>query len=91
MAQVNTHIDPRSTSGVLANLSLAIDEIKLLRSIDRLKEQLRLADTLLIDADRRHYLVAEMRILNKRLMTLRKRVTVQHRRDALAGRADADI
>jgi len=87
MAQVNTQIDPLSTNVVLAHLGLAIDEIKLLRSIDDLKEQLRLSDTLRIDIDRRHYLVAELRYLNKRLMALRQQASDDGCRHGLARRS----
>ena len=86
MAQVNTHIDPLTTHGVLEFLGLAIDEIKLLRSIDHLKEQIRVSDVLQIDAERRRYLFAELRYLNKRLRSLREQAYDRHRRNDLSRR-----
>jgi len=87
MVQVNPHIDPLSTNLVLANLALAIDEIKLLRAIDHLKEQLRLSDSLRINIERRHYLVAELRYLSKRLDSLRRQAALNDCRRGLAGRS----
>jgi len=91
MAQVNTHIDPLSTSVVLAHLGLAIDEIKLLRSIDQLKEQLRLSDALRIDTDRRRFLVAELRYLDRRLMALRQQASGHGCRHGLSRRNNSAI
>ena len=91
MAQVNTHINPLSTSVVLANLALAIDEIKLLRAIDHLKEQLRLSDSLRIDIERRHYLVAELRFLNKRLASLRQQAAGNGCQHVLTRRAESAV
>ena len=91
MAQVNTHIDPLTTHGVLTFLALAIDEIKLLRSIDHLKEQVRLSDVLQIDAERRRYLLAELRYLDKRLRALREQAHERHRRNDLARRNGTNV
>lgn len=72
MSQVNIHIDPLSTSCVLKYLGLAIEEIKLVRSIDNLSEQVRLSRSLDFEAGRHRYLVAELRFLNKQLRSLRE-------------------
>lgn len=74
MSQTITQIDPVSTDGVLRYMSLAIDEIKLLRSIDSLTEQVRLSHSLEFDPGRKRYLISELRFLNKRLQSLRERV-----------------
>jgi hypothetical protein len=71
MSQINTHIDPLSTSCVLRYLGLAIDEIKLLRSIHSLKEQVKVCERTNFDPGRRRYLVSELQFLNMRLETLR--------------------
>ena len=73
MGQTNIRIDPLSTSCVLKQLGLAIDEIKLVRSIDSLSEQMQLHRGYELDSGRRKYLVSEIRFLNKRLHTLRER------------------
>ncbi len=91
MAQVNPQIDPLSTNVVLTHLGLAIDEIKLLRSIDQLKEQLRLSDSMRIDIDRRHFLVAELRYLNKRLILLREQASCNGCRRGLARRSNSAV
>jgi len=75
MSQVNIHIDPLSTNCVLSHLGLAIDEIKLLRSIAILNEQVRLGNTLQIEASRRDFLVAELRFLNKQLQSVREKAS----------------
>ena len=54
-------------------LGLAIDEIKLVRSIDSLNEQVRTNRGLDIDPGRRRYLISELRFLNKRLRAVREK------------------
>jgi hypothetical protein len=77
MSQVNIHIDPLSTPCVLKFLGLAIEEIKLVRSIDSLREQVRLSRSMEFEAGRHRYLVAELRFLNKKLRTLRETAKMQ--------------
>ncbi len=76
MSQTNIHIDPLTTSCVLKYLGLAIDEIKLVRSIDSLTEQVRMSSDLQLDSDRKRYLVSELRFLNKRLRSVREKANV---------------
>lgn len=73
MAQTNIHIDPVSTRSMLKSLGYAIDEVKLVRSINELSEQSRLAGGARIDPGRQRYLVNEIRTLNNRLETLREK------------------
>lgn len=73
MAQMNIHIDPLTTRGVLKCLGHAIDEIRLVRSIDSLNEQAQLAAEAQIDPERERYLIIEIRNLNNRLKTLREK------------------
>lgn len=73
MSQTNIHIDPLTTSGVLKNLGLAIDEIKLVRSIDSLTEQVRMSNAMQLDPSRKRYLISELRFLNKRLRAVREK------------------
>ena len=72
MRQSDIIIDPLSTSGVLKNLGLAIDEIKLVRSIDSIQEQVCSADAAQLES-RRRYLISELRFLNKRLRAVREK------------------
>ena len=73
MRQTVISIDPLSTDCVLKNLSLAIDEIKLVRSIDSLNEQVSSRDAEQLETGRRRYLISELRFLNKRLQALREK------------------
>ena len=66
-------IDPLTTDCVLKNLSLAIDEIKLLRSINSINEQITVGDAAQLEAERRPYLLSELRFLSKRLQMVRER------------------
>jgi hypothetical protein len=72
MSQVTIHIDPLSTNCVLKYLGLAIEEIKLVRSIDSLSEQVRLSRNLEFESGRHRYLVSELRFLNRQLHSLRE-------------------
>ena len=72
MAQTNIYIDPLSTRSMLRSLGYAIDEVKLVRSINELSEQTRLGGAR-IDPGRQRYLVNEIRTLNNRLETLREK------------------
>ncbi len=73
MSQTNIHIDPLTTSCVLRYLSLAIDEIKLVRSIDSLTEQVRMSNAAILEPNRKRYLISELRFLNKRLRSVREK------------------
>jgi hypothetical protein len=66
-------IDPLTTDCVLKNLSLAIDEIKLVRSINSINEQISVGDAAQLESERRPYLLSELRFLNKRLQTVREK------------------
>ena len=76
MSQTNIHIDPLTTNCVLKYLGLAIDEIKLVRSIDSLTEQVRMSKAMRLDPNRKRYLVSELRFLNKRLRAVREKANV---------------
>jgi len=73
MSLTNIRIDPLTTNCVLKNLGLAIDEIKLVRSIDSLTEQVRMSNAMQLDPNRKRYLVSELRFLNKRLRAVREK------------------
>jgi len=73
MSQTNIQIDPLTTNCVLRYLGLAIDEIKLVRSIDSLTEQVRMSNAARLEPARKHYLVSELRFLNKRLRSVREK------------------
>ena len=69
-------IDPLTTDCVLKNLSLAIDEVKLVRSINSINEQIAVGDAAQLDSERRPYLLSELRFLNKRLQMVRERAAL---------------
>jgi len=65
MSQVNIHIDPLTTSCVLKHLGLAIDEIKLVRSINSISEQVNMTGIRQLESGRRRYLISELRFFAK--------------------------
>ena len=73
MSQAHISIDPLSTSGVLRNLGLAIDEIKLVNAINSLERQVESGGAEQLESGRRRYLIAELRYLNKRLKMVREK------------------
>jgi len=73
MNQAINCIDPLSTDCVLKNLSLAIDEIKLVRSINAINVQIANGDAMQLESGRRRYLISELRFLNKRLQLVREK------------------
>ena len=73
MSQINIHIDPLTTRCVLKYIGLAIDEIKLIRSINSLSEQVRMSNASQLESGRQRYLISELRFLNKRLKSVREK------------------
>ena len=73
MSQTSVSIDPLTTVCVLKNMSLAIDEIKLVRSINSISEQVEARDATQLESERRDYLMTELRFLNKRLQAVREK------------------
>ena len=73
MSQTRGHINPLNTSDVLQSLGLAIDEIKLIRSIASINEQVSSPDAEQLESGRHRYLISELRFLNKRLRTVREK------------------
>jgi len=77
MSQTIIQIDPLTTTCVLKNLGLAIDEIKLVRSINSIYEQVSASEEVStsnaahLESGRHRYLISELRFLNKRLTSLR--------------------
>ena len=71
MSQTCIRIDPLTTKRVLQKLGLAIDEIKLVRSINSINEQVSSPDAEQLESGRRRYLISELRVLNKRLQAVR--------------------
>ena len=76
MSQVNIHIDPLSTSCVLKYLGLAIDEIKLVRSINSISQQVGMSGAAQLESGRKSYLISELRFLNKRLKSIREKANI---------------
>ena len=77
MSQTNIHIDPLSTSCVLKYLGLAIDEIKIVRSINNINEQVMINSAASLESGRKRYLISELRFLNKRLRSIREKANTQ--------------
>lgn len=76
MSQTIIHIDPLTTQRVLKYLGLAIDEIKLVRSINSIAEQVRMSHAAQLEAGRKRYLISELRFLNKRLRSVREKANL---------------
>ena len=73
MSQTNIQIDPLTTNCVLKYLSLAIDEIKIVRSINNINEQVTVNSAVNLESGRKRYLISELRFLNKRLQSVREK------------------
>jgi hypothetical protein len=73
MNQTSNRIDPLTTHCMLRNLGLAIDEIKLIRSINSINEQVALRDAAQLESGRRRNLISELRFLNRRLQAVREK------------------
>ncbi|MCP4874438.1 MAG: hypothetical protein GY896_03045 [Gammaproteobacteria bacterium] len=76
MSKTNIHIDPLTTSCVLKYFGLAIDEIKLVRSINSISEQVQMSSAMQLESGRRRYLISELRFLNKRLRLVRDKANI---------------
>lgn len=67
MSQLRTTIDPVSTNQLLNNLSLAIDEAKLVRSISNIEEQIYKIQNTAGPSPRTSFLERELTNLKKEL------------------------
>jgi len=76
MSQVNIHIDPLTTRCVLKYIGLAIDEIKIVRSINSISEQVQMSQSAALESGRKRYLISELRFLNKRLRSVREKANI---------------
>ena len=76
MSQTIIHIDPLTTNCVLKYLGLAIDEIKLVRSINSLNQLVSISGAKQLESGRRRYLISELRFLNKRLRSVREKANL---------------
>ncbi len=76
MSQTNIQIDPLTTNCVLKYLGLAIDEIKIVRSIDNINEQVMISSAINLESGRKRYLISELRFLNKRLRSVREKANI---------------
>ena len=73
MNQNNILINPLTTNCVLKYLGLAIDEIKIVRSIDNINQQVMTNSAINLESGRKRYLISELRFLNKRLRSVREK------------------
>jgi len=71
MSKTCIRIDPLTTNNVLQKLGLAIDEIKLVRSIKSINEQVSSPDAEQLESGRHRYLNSELRFLQRRLQSVR--------------------
>jgi len=79
MSQTNIQIDPLTTNCLLKKLGLAIEEIKIVRSINSIYEQVSVSEEVStsktkaaqLESGRHRYLKSELRFLNKRLKSVR--------------------
>jgi hypothetical protein len=71
MSQLRTTIDPVSTNQLLNNLSLAIDEAKLVRSISNIEEQIYKIQNSTGPSPRTHFLERELNNLKQELALTR--------------------
>jgi len=74
MSQLQTLIDPMSTSQLLNNLSLAIDETKLVRAIDRMQNDIYKIESVRGPSKRTQFLRKEILNLQGQLTKLRQGV-----------------
>ena len=77
MGKVSNYINPLTTPRVLKYLGLAIDETKLVRTINIILDQVKYTSAAQLESGRKHYLVSELRFLNKRLRSVRKKANIQ--------------
>ena len=73
MSPTSISIDPLTTGCILKKMSLAIDEIKLVRSINSITEQVESKGAAQLESGHLYYLVSELRFLNKRLQAVREK------------------
>jgi hypothetical protein len=81
MMTMSNHINPLSTQCVLKFMGLAIDEIKLIRSIDLIFEQMKNTNAEHFSSGRTLYLVTELRYLTKRLRSVRDKARREQTED----------
>ena len=74
MSQLQTFIDPTSTSQLLNNLNRAIDETKLVRAIDSMQNDIYQIESISGPSKRTTFLRREIASLQAQLAELRKRV-----------------
>lgn len=77
MSQVHTFIDPTSTSQLLNNLSMAIDETKLVRTINSLEDNIYKIEYSSGPSPRTSFLRKEVANLKIQLEDLRSRVVYE--------------
>ena len=73
MSSLQTYIDPVSTKQLLSTLCLAIDETKLVLSLNAIEQQINQADSSKLKTDRIDYLQKEKTVLTARLNYIRDR------------------
>ena len=79
MSQTTIQIDPLTTNCVLKNIGFAIDEIKLVRSINSIYDQVSASEEVSaskaeqLESGRHRFLISELRFLNKRLQSVREK------------------
>lgn len=77
MGQLQTYIDPNTTSLILNELGLAIEETKIVKSIDSLTNLLRHIEDAGMRSTRIQFLKNEIELLNIRLNTVREQAEIK--------------
>ena len=78
MSQLQTFIDPTSTSQLLSNLNRAIDETKLLRTISSVQSDIYKIESVSGPSMRTRFLRRQLKSLEIQLEMVRKQFTVHY-------------
>lgn len=78
MSQLQTFIDPTSTSQLLSNLSRAIDETKLLRTISSVQSDIYKIESVSGPSMRTRFLRRQLKSLENQLELVRNQFIIHH-------------
>lgn len=79
MSQLQSFIDPSSTSQLLSNLSRAIDETKLLRTISSIQSDIYKIESASGPSMRTQFLRRQLKSLENQLTTIRNEFTLDYK------------
>ncbi len=78
MSQLDTYIDPTTTSQILKNLTLAIDETKLILNLNNLNTLVSTIESSGMPSVRSEYLRKEITVLKVQLNYIRDRASLNN-------------